>query len=263
MSKSKGLEVSRPWVYDLASRPVGGALHLAGGLEVTGASNIRDVEKAMALFSNHDYFFDPIVNGKAFQIVHPERRLHSPAKIELWDNPLMAAFLNSVGAFKVLRGTAVTAQPKVQAHFMHLLENDADTQIFPTTTRQNHDKRDIPLRKLHSSTALLFVKYGGVIVPTGVIAELFPQVHFAEPIDIPREGFDINNRDEVADVHKRVLKPLFRNEIQPRMQDAIDVAARRRQLRMKYTMPTNLLQRLILNKAIADEFRAGHPMLTS
>lgn len=106
-------------------------LKLFYGITVEGRENIP--EGAAMFCGNHSHSFDAFFMAVA---VNGNRQLHFMAKKEIFENKLVAFFMNKVGAFPVNRQETDVAAIKTA---LRHLKNGARVGIFPEGTRTDSD----------------------------------------------------------------------------------------------------------------------------
>jgi 1-acyl-sn-glycerol-3-phosphate acyltransferase len=106
--------------------------------------------------SNHLTNFDPLFIGMCFK-----RELHFMAKIELFQNPLLARTITALGAFPVRRGEADRAALR-QAE--ELLRSGRVVAIFP----EGHRSRQGAVQESKGGIALLARRAGTPILPVAI-----------------------------------------------------------------------------------------------
>ena len=121
--------------------------------KVTGQENIPK-DGAFLLCANHIHAFDPVMMA-----VFSPRRLNFMGKKELFKNPAVRTFLQSVGGFPVDRGaTDMQAYRKS----MEILKNDKGLLIFSQGTRMEG------FENAKGGVAMFALKSGAPIVPVGI-----------------------------------------------------------------------------------------------
>ncbi len=168
-------------------------LQLYGGYYITGLQNIPKSGGVICV-ANHASNIDPLL---AWSAVYRVRELHGIAKIELWNNPVVAYFMNCMGSVSVTRGAADRTMLKTT---FALLEKGHAVGIFPEGTRS----RDGRLQPAQPGLALIVKRSGAPVLPAAILGtrammppgKSFPKpakLHmvFGEPIwfapDTPKE----------------------------------------------------------------------------
>lgn len=109
--------------------------------------------------SNHTSNIDPFVVGA---VLYP-RKVHSMAKEELFQVPLLGFFIKKLGAFPVRRGKYDRQAFK---NSLEILSKGQVLALFPEGTRNRLG--DGKLGSLHKGTATIAIKSGVSIVPVGI-----------------------------------------------------------------------------------------------
>ncbi len=133
-------------------------LALYGHYEISGLENIPKTG-AVICVANHSSNIDPLL---AWSAVYRVRELHGIAKIELWNNPVVACFMNCMGSVSVNRGAADRAMLKTT---FTLLEQGRAVGIFPEGTRS----RDGRLQRAQPGLALIVRRSGAPVLPAAIL----------------------------------------------------------------------------------------------
>ena len=144
----------QPIVYWLTRALLQPAIHIWFRLRRTGREHIP--EGGVILASNHRSFLDPFVVGCCLR-----RPIYFVAKSELFQNRLVAWFLNCLGAFPIRRGES--DEEAVQTA-LALLERGEAVVIFPEGTRH----RSGPLQEPRRGVGRLALESGAPVVPIAV-----------------------------------------------------------------------------------------------
>ncbi len=133
-------------------------LSIYGRYEITGLGRIPRTGSVICV-ANHASNIDPLL---AWSAVYRVRELHGIAKIELWNNPVVACFMNCMGSVSVTRGAADRAMLKTT---FNLLEQGRAVGIFPEGTRS----RDGRLQRAQPGLALIVRRSGAPVLPAAII----------------------------------------------------------------------------------------------
>jgi 1-acyl-sn-glycerol-3-phosphate acyltransferase len=239
------LEVPNTPAYEKAYKVISSMqTFMLGGLHHSGGENLQNIEGSAFVIPNHDGWYDPVNIGVGVYEATNGSHLHAMAKEELWRHERLGNVLDSWGAFAVSRDSLILSQKDKSSHLDHLVANNALIYLALQATRKNHKTKHVPYESLKLGAGLILAKYGIPAVPTGAVGFMFPWVHFAEKVSIGKHDFDIKNRREMIDVGRGVVEPFFRDELQPRMQAAVDEASLRRK-NFIASIPKNLLRKVV------------------
>lgn len=144
----------QPVVYWLTRAVLQPAIHVWFRLRRTGRSHIP--AGGVILASNHRSFLDPFVIGCCLR-----RPIYFVAKSELFENRLVAWFLNCLGAFPIRRGESDEESVKTA---LALLERGEAVVIFPEGTRH----RTGPLHEPKRGVGRLALESGAPVVPIAI-----------------------------------------------------------------------------------------------
>ena len=121
-------------------------------IEIDGADNIPK-EGRLILCANHSHFLDAIMIS-----ICTKRPIHFMAKKEVFDNKLIAWFLNKLNAFPVDRNATDIRAVKTS---LRILKNNEVLGIFPEGTRVNSfDKNNAK-----TGIAMIALKSKSPVVP--------------------------------------------------------------------------------------------------
>lgn len=123
--------------------------------EIRGLSNLP-AKGGLVLVSNHTSYWDPVIVGCAIN-----RRINYMAKSELFDIPLLSAFIRAVGTFPVRRDQLDRTAIRTA---MKLLEEGQIVGVFPEGTRS----RTGELLKPHLGAAMLALKADVPLLPVAI-----------------------------------------------------------------------------------------------
>ncbi len=157
--------------YRVVRIMAGGIFHSWLPVSVQGRENFPSTG-GVIVAANHLSLLDVPLLGYAIP-----RESRFPAKPELFNNPLLAKFLLSLGGFPIARGEG---DRKALSFAEQVLREGVVLGIFPEGTRS----RDGSLRPFHRGVALLAMGAGVPIVPaaiTGSDRSLPPGLAFPRP----------------------------------------------------------------------------------
>ncbi len=159
---------------------VGGLFSSIWGVKVTGLEHVPE-KGALIIACNHVSNLDPLLMAVA---VSPVRRPWGLGKKELFDTPLVGAYLRATGSFPLDRtGDATSAMRSA----LDVLEKDGCVVIYPEGTRVKPGKTVTP----KPGVAFLSARSKAPVVPIRVVgtAEFprrFPlEARFGPPIAPP------------------------------------------------------------------------------
>ncbi|MDO7786486.1 lysophospholipid acyltransferase family protein [Desulforamulus aquiferis] len=163
---------------------------------VIGEENIP-ATGGLVVVANHVSNLDPIVMGCAIN-----RQVHFMAKVELFKNVLLAAFLRTVGTFPVNREKSDRNAIRMA---LELLQAGRVVGIFPEGTRSKTGE----LLKPHIGAAMLAVKADVPILPMAIIGTegLFKKiiVVIGEPVYFPELWHSRPGREELEELSMQVM----------------------------------------------------------
>lgn len=178
------------------------AMHIWFDLRFEGRENIPK-GKAFVYASNHRSYADPVLvtlSGRG--------RFSFMAKSELFEKPLFAWLIRSLGAFPVERGTGDTAAID---RAIDNVKHGTNLLIFPEGTRS----KDGRVGRGKTGVALIAARAGADVVPVGINFE--GKLHFRSrivvrvgkpvPITQPEEG--LADRELLRYLKKDVLPPVM------------------------------------------------------
>lgn len=178
------------------------AFHIWFDLRIEGKENIPK-GKAFVYASNHRSYADPVL-----VVLAGRGRFSFMAKSELFEKPLFAWLIRSLGAFPVERGTGDTAAIDKA---IDNVKNGTNLLIFPEGTRS----KDGRVGRGKTGVALIAARSGADVIPVGLNYE--GKLHFRSKIvvrigkPIPGGTLDENMTD------KEMLKHLKKNVLPPIM----------------------------------------------
>ena len=152
---SKGL---RAW-YFIASRVMAVLFKILFRYQVIGKEKVPKTGRLLVC-ANHSTMADPIFLGSAI----PGRQMKFVAKAELFENKLLGAFLGSLGAFPIARGTG--GAEGIQTA-MHHLEDGYAVCLFPEGTRSKTGELLPP----KNGAAMIAARTGCDILPVAITAK--------------------------------------------------------------------------------------------
>lgn len=152
--------------------------------EVTGREHVPPTGGVL-LIANHTSYSDPPIVGSACP-----RPVHFMAKAELFDRPLLGAFIRRTHAFPVRRGAADRTALR---RAVRLLREDKVLLLFPEGTRSPDGR----LQQLEQGAAFIALSGNAAVVPVGLVGadRLLPKgrpilrpaklhVRFGPPLDL-------------------------------------------------------------------------------
>lgn len=164
-------------------------------VKVYGAENIPE-SGAVILCSNHLSFFDPMSIATSMK-----RPVHFMAKIELFKNPVIGAFLRGVNAFPVDREKADMRSFKIA---LELLKNGDILGIFV----QGHRMAEGDVSSAKSGAALFAYKTNAVVLPVFIKTEYKTfkdvTVTFGEPLTFSSESKKVK-REELDNATETII----------------------------------------------------------
>ncbi len=116
---------------------------------------------ALIVAGNHRTWIDPVLLAICFP-----RQIHFLAKIEAFDNPLLAYLLKKAEIYPVVRDSFDRNAIKIS---LETLENQECLGIFPEGTRHKAD--ELSVGELHNGTAYFATKTGTPILPVSIFME--------------------------------------------------------------------------------------------
>lgn len=165
-------------------------------LTVIGAANLPK-SGGLVVVANHVSNLDPLAIGSAIS-----RQLHFMAKVELFKNPLMAAFLRKVGTFPINRDKTDRTAIKTA---LGILQSGKIVCIFPEGTRSKTGE----IQKAHAGAALLAVKSDVPILPVAIKGTdgLFKKVTvvIGQPIYIPELWQGRPGKEDLEELSQQVM----------------------------------------------------------
>ncbi len=126
------------------------------GLKYEGIHNLPKKGPAI-IVANHVSSWDPFLIAAALP-----RPVYFMAKIELYDNRLLAAILEGLHAFPVKRGTADRGAIRKA---LDILNEGKYLGIFPEGTR----KKDAAVQTAQTGAAMLAIKSGAEVIPVACV----------------------------------------------------------------------------------------------
>jgi glycerol-3-phosphate dehydrogenase (NAD(P)+) len=145
-----------PFLYWMVRAVIQPVFHLYFRMSRIGREHVPQ-EGPVIIAANHRSFLDPFVIGTLVR-----RPVYFVAKKELFRKPLIAWFLNSLGAFPIDRGNA---DGDAMATAREILERGGVVVIFPEGTRT----RPGTLGKPKRGVGRLALETGAPVVPVAVI----------------------------------------------------------------------------------------------
>ncbi|MBE9566662.1 MAG: 1-acyl-sn-glycerol-3-phosphate acyltransferase [Proteobacteria bacterium] len=152
--------------------------------EVTGLEHVPSTG-GVVLIANHTSYSDPPIVGTA-----SPRPVHFMAKAELFDKPLLGAFIRRTHAFPVRRGAADRTALR---RAVRLLREGKVLLVFPEGTRSPDGR----LQELEQGAAFIALSGKAAVVPVGLVGadRLLPKgslilrpaklhVRFGPPVDL-------------------------------------------------------------------------------
>jgi len=152
--------------------------------EVTGREHVPPTGGVL-LIANHTSYSDPPIVGTACP-----RPVHFMAKAELFDRPLLGAFIRRTHAFPVRRGAADRTALR---RAVRLLREGKTLLVFPEGTRSPDGR----LQPLEQGAAFIALSGNAAVVPVGLVGadRLLPKgspilrpaklhVRFGPPVDL-------------------------------------------------------------------------------
>ena len=152
--------------------------------EVTGREHVPSTGGVL-LIANHTSYSDPPIVGTACP-----RPVHFMAKAELFDRPLLGAFIRRTHAFPVRRGAADRTALR---RAVRLLREGRVLLVFPEGTRSPDGR----LQELEQGAAFIALSGKAAVVPVGLVGadRLLPKgspilrpaklhVRFGPPVDL-------------------------------------------------------------------------------
>lgn len=179
-------------------------MHLWYNLKIEGRENIPK-GKTFVYASNHRSYADPVLvtlSGRG--------KFSFMAKSELFENPLFAWLIRSLGAFPVERGKGDTAAIDKA---IENVRNGTNLLIFPEGTRS----KDGRVGRGKTGVALIAARAGADVVPVGINFE--GKLHFrsrivvrvGKPIPAGTLAIDENlsDRDLLRTLKRDVMPPIM------------------------------------------------------
>jgi 1-acyl-sn-glycerol-3-phosphate acyltransferase len=145
-----------PFLYWMVRAVIQPFFHLYFRMSRIGREHVPQ-EGPVIIAANHRSFLDPFVIGTLVR-----RPVYFVAKKELFRKPLIAWFLNSLGAFPIDRGNA---DGDAMATAREILEGGGVVVIFPEGTRTRPGTLGAPKR----GVGRLALETGAPVVPVAVI----------------------------------------------------------------------------------------------
>lgn len=127
--------------------------------KIVGKENVPGSGRTL-ICSNHVTYGDPIYVACA--VAH--RQLHFMAKAELFKNPIAGAFLRSLGAFPISRGTG--GAEGIQTA-IRLIEEEEVVCMFPEGTRSKTGE----LLNMKTGASMLAEKTQCTVVPVAIVGK--------------------------------------------------------------------------------------------
>ncbi len=140
--------------YTIAKNILKPFLYIIYNIKVEGIENIPK-EDGFLVCGNHIRAIDPILLGIALPC-----RIHFMAKVELFNNRLLAILLNLLGVFPIRRGEADLKSIKTS---LKLLGSNENIGIFPEGTRNKTEEI-----KAEPGIAMLSIKSKKGILPVSI-----------------------------------------------------------------------------------------------
>lgn len=148
-------------------------------IEVKGLENVP--KSGALLCPNHASDWDPVLIAMSLPI---DYKLHFMAKAELFEKPLFARFIRTLGAFPVQRGAHDIQAVKTS---MQVIRKGENLLIFPegTTIRNGVGFHDGLPPRAHTGIAMIGVRTGATLVPVFCDGEKKAfrktRIYFGEP----------------------------------------------------------------------------------
>lgn len=191
--------------YYLAVFLVRIAFHFWYNFKIEGKENIPK-GKAFVYASNHRSYADPVLVTLAGR-----GRFSFMAKSELFEKPLFAWLIRSLGAFPVERGKGDTAAIDKA---IDNVKNGINLLIFPEGTRS----KDGSVGRGKTGVALIAARSGADVVPVGINFE--GKLHFRSKI-VVRIGKPIPGRTLDESLSDKELLRHLKKEVLPPIMDGI------------------------------------------
>lgn len=174
-------------------------------LRCVGTENIPK-KGAVILAPNHISYFDPPVVGMG-----SPRQTHFMAKEELFEPPLLGAWIRGVGGFPVRRGSA---DRKAIRRALELLGEGKIVCLFPEGTRSPDGK----LQEPELGISMIALKSHAAIVPTAIIGtdkvlpahakfpRLLPiKIVYGKPLDLSDLYEGEESRQAMEEIGRRTM----------------------------------------------------------
>lgn len=148
-------------------------------IEVKGLENVP--KSGALLCPNHASDWDPVLIAMSLPI---DYKLHFMAKAELFEKPLFAWFIRTLGAFPVQRGAHDIQAVKTS---MQVIRKGENLLIFPegTTIRNGVGFHDGLPPRAHTGIAMIGVRTGATLIPVFCDGEKKAfhktRIYFGEP----------------------------------------------------------------------------------
>lgn len=148
-------------------------------IEVKGLENVP--KSGALLCPNHASDWDPVLIAMSLPI---DYKLHFMAKVELFEKPLFAWFIRTLGAFPVQRGAHDIQAVKTS---MQVIRKGENLLIFPegTTIRNGVGFHDGLPPRAHTGIAMIGVRTGATLIPVFCDGEKKAfhktRIYFGEP----------------------------------------------------------------------------------
>lgn len=126
-------------------------------MRAVGLENVPESGRAI-IASSHVHAIDPVLIGYMLR-----RDIHTLAKKELFDNPIVGATLSKLGAIKVTRSHA---DPSAVSRAVEVLESEGMLLVFPEGTRSKTGE----LGLFKSGAAMFSIETRAPVIPATIIA---------------------------------------------------------------------------------------------
>lgn len=175
-------------------------------IEVKGLENVP--KSGALLCPNHASDWDPVLIAMCLPI---DYKLHFMAKAELFEKPLFAWFIRTLGAFPVQRGAHDIGAVKTS---MQVLRKGENLLIFPegTTIRGGVGFHDGLPPHAHTGAAMIGVRTGAALIPVFCDGEKKAfhktRIYFGEPY-MPEVSGRHGTPEEYQEIAGEVLRRAY------------------------------------------------------